>query len=174
MNIFTEYLQTQEEITKLESTAAALLKTFIEKDIVNYVNRYSSLVACVCWDQYTSWFNDGEPCEFSVSGFRICLITADEEEGSTLDEYFYVIESLKTHEKFEKGETLYEPYYSNEECLHQLESYNKFPADFLADSLTLTSQLVQIADNSLEKCFGNGVTVRVIKDGVTTDEYEHD
>lgn len=39
------------------------------------------------WEQYTPYFNDGEPCEFSTGEVRIRLTGVDEEDGDYEDGY---------------------------------------------------------------------------------------
>ncbi|UDL15848.1 hypothetical protein QEH42_gp057 [Microbacterium phage Pumpernickel] len=58
-------------------------------------------VAGVIWEQYTPYFNDGEPCEFSVNEPRI-VFEDDVPDGSTIREA-YENRDEEDHRFFEDG-----------------------------------------------------------------------
>jgi hypothetical protein len=46
-------------------------------------------VAAVKWDQYTPYFNDGDPCEFGIGEFYVRLDGIDEDAGEQGNGFLY-------------------------------------------------------------------------------------
>ena len=104
----TEYETLQVEINKLKQTMIEKSKPLIFGLFKDFFEKYDGVVANVFWTQYTRFFNDGEPCEFSVHDVFLTL-QSDlddedcEDEGST-------IYTSKDIQKFEENLKIYEEY----------------------------------------------------------------
>jgi len=107
-------------------------------------------VVGICWEQYTPYFNDGDPCEFRVGDF---LYTTSQE---TWDEAYssYDLEG-------ENGGELYNTYSSNQ---------GEFPAAYVEFGKLLAS----IPDEVYEAMFGDHVTIKASRTGFDVSEYSHD
>lgn len=100
------------------------------------------------WQQYTPYFNDGDPCTFR-SSHGYCKINAVcAEDGDDADS-----ESVFSAD----GKDL--EYDSKE-----YKKLRKAVAGFMSN----------FSEDDLERCFGDHVTVNVTRDKVKIEEYEHD
>lgn len=100
------------------------------------------------WQQYTPYFNDGEPCTFRAN-HEYCKINAicaeDGEDADQEDVFSSDGKELKWDSK----------------------EYNKLRK-------SVSGFMSNFSKNDLECWFGDHVTVKVTRDGVETEEYEHD
>ncbi len=98
------------------------------------------------WTQYTPYFNDGDACVF----------------GSNHEYPTVVLQSGK--EAYEADGQSYEETYAGE------------GDEAIAESIeeAITKFLSQFDDEDMEAMFGDHVEVKVTKDGVEVEEYEHD
>ena len=74
------YLTLKEQIAELKKQATAQGKSYLEQAAKVIFDKYPELDG-FRWHQYTPSFNDGEPCEFSVSDVEVRM------EGDEEDEY---------------------------------------------------------------------------------------
>lgn len=103
----------------------------------------------VKWHQYTPYFNDGEPCEFSVGSFNVSN-APDIENVTSWDDY----------EGEEEGVFVTELWGKNKDY-PILSEISSFASSTLGKSL-------------FYKLFGDHVEVIVTPDGIDTEEYDHD
>lgn len=104
-------------------------------------------VTAIRWTQYTPYFNDGEPCEFSVHDFHFKLAEGADTGG------FY------TYDEGEDGGPFYETSWRDGSKLS--EACNTFEADVKDDEL-------------FEFAFDDHVQVTATRDGFAVEEYSHD
>ena len=106
------------------------------------------------WNQYTPYFNDGEPCEFSVGSIFVTTL-ADSSEMDYYGEY---------EGEFEYGTPEYK------------ENSNRIFHIGEVEQLASISEFVRsdIGESVFRKCFGEHSIVVVTKDGVEIEEYDHD
>lgn len=106
----------------------------------------------IVWKQYAPYFNDGEPCVFSVHDAEVFLVGGDYDEdypeGETDWSLRRMIGSIT-----ENGDEITQ------------EFYNDFKA---------ISQLLQSDDDTMRDIFGSDSKVTVTRGGIDVDEYEHD
>lgn len=99
------------------------------------------------WTQYTPYFNDGEPCEFGVGDLYYKLVGGDPEDGDDCDGFLY------------------------------LSTYGK-PKDWVKPQwytdLEALARALGKAELELAAAFGDHVRVTVTREGVDTDDYDHD
>jgi len=102
----------------------------------------------VKWTQYTPYFNDGEPCVFSVGDIYVRSNKSTEEEGEEDEGFEYI------------------------------SSYNKkVPDGFSAEAWAALNELSDALSGMhdvLEEAFGDHVQVFVTREGIEVEEYEHD
>lgn len=121
---------------------------------------FAAGAVAVVWTQYTPYFNDGEPCEFSVGGMRAALATAipgTYTSGRLADNS----ETDEDEDGDGEGFPLYDVW------------------DFRDEPYTpLLAALRVLEDDAFEdvlyKAFGDHCQVIARPDGFTVREYEHD
>ena len=145
------------------------LQETMKEDFVAFF-KANPYVGSVIWTQYTPYFNDGEPCEFSRHDFSF-LPKLDAPPFSEDDEY-----------EFD------DPYDMNffVESKYDSAAYKKLQNDFMEQygSITFygTSKAIEefkavlntIPDEVYEAAFGDGKKVIASIDGFETEHYDHD
>ena len=143
----------EEEYKKLEEKA----KSMVFDEFKKVFERHSELTAIV-WTQYTPYFNDGDTCEFGVHDFTITNLPVEEIQNVTgWGEY--------------DGEYLTE----GPDATHFVTSLwgsssNDFPDVVALEKFASTT----IGEGVFKGAFGDHVIVRVTRDGIDTEEYDHD
>lgn len=112
-------------------------------------------LGAVRWTQYTPYFNDGDPCEFSV--YEVVCASVVDEQGDD-DDRFY-----------EDGEDFYAKAGSG--WLPEPPPAEPAYAACRTDVRTLVGA---IPEDSLKALLGDHIRVTVTRDGLTTEEYDHD
>ena len=92
-------------------------------------------VGSITWTQYIPYFNDGEPCEFTVSDFSFFPKGEDDEEFDEYDDNLYYSENVDPEVK-EKIKTM-------------SRALNNFPTQFL-ENLFGTYAKVIVTRNGIE------------------------
>lgn len=132
-----------EQIAALRKEAAEMVKPMLQEFIAA-----NPQVKAITWSQYTPYFNDGDPCTFSVNEPYFFFGEEDPEED-------------EGHDAWSMGHAEYRP--SLEVCSEETG----------AACSALAKELGQL-DDALEELFGDHVKVIVTADGVSVDEYNHD
>lgn len=131
------------EFEKLRNEMNTKAKALLQGAFEDVFKRFDQVKAIV-WTQYTPYFNDGDACTFSVG--EPYFLTAEEFEGHHEDA------------EDEDGNSVTISMHDDKE----LERFYDVLSNFMADN-----------EDVLELMFGDHVTVKVTRDGVTTEEYEH-
>ncbi len=136
------------------SDLAPLIRAVLDDDFIESVG----------WDQYTPYFNDGDPCEFNVCElyFRTTA-DADVEDTYELEVGFGVHPSLGgCTTEWVGRERIVHPYAGNHEALH--------------DACSALSRAIESGafDHVLLDAFGDHATVVMQATGITVDTYDHD
>ncbi len=126
---------------KLKDEGEAALKDAF-KEVFDSHPRLRSVV----WSQYTPYFNDGDPCYFSVHEFDVRVEGIEDEEDD--DYYGY-------------GETLYSLRKSKD-------------AEVVALAEAVKKLAHELPDDVLESVFGDHCKVVATREGFKVTEYEHD
>lgn len=132
-----------EQIAALQKEAAEMVKPMLSEFI-----KANPQVKAVSWSQYTPYFNDGDPCTFSVNEPYFFFGEDDPEED-------------EGHDTWSMNSKEYGP--SPDVC----------SAETKAACSALAKELGGL-DDALETLFGDHVKVIVTADGVSVDEYSHD
>lgn len=145
---------------KMKGAFDGIFKTFFE---------FYPEIAAVKWNQYTPYFNDGEPCEFCVGEFSFY----DKKNGNG--------EILDADYADGDGDTIYK---KPSEYLRQYPEYayvftafNEATArhrEVAAGVEELEDILLSIPDEIYLAAFDDHVTVVATKDSIEAEEYSHD
>lgn len=119
-------------------------------------------VLAVQWDQYTDYFNDGEPCTFSVHEARVELSVNEEE---FVDEYeLYDYKYPYRHELYDSEDNV------------EVFQFNGLDTKDVHAALTTFNRVLtggkHIVD--LQKVFGDHATVTATEEGYSVDFCDHD
>jgi len=110
-------------------------------------DKHPQLVS-VTWQQYTPYFNDGDPCYFRVGEFETNFDTDEDDEEE--DDEEEVVEEEAAEEVVEESID----YDAINESVNELESL--------------------LPEDVLEYVFGDHVTITATREGFDITEYDHD
>lgn len=138
-----------------------------------FKNAFANGVLAVSWNQYTPYFNDGEPCEFSVHSVGV---TSDIRAArSWLEDEEYVpedyVEPAEYDDSFPYREGGLYDYEINSDSW--IEKYGNDHPDGLTSAVNVPVSEERFED-ALRGAFGDHVTVVVTPDKVVVFEYDHD
>lgn len=143
------------------------------------------------WPQYSPFFNDGEPCEFSVHELDGMKFDGVEWNGYELgvSTYGYVQQGTKKVTRFNyrtrRDETVEEPNMVRAEHEPRLscngddetevpEGFDMKAAIAAFEAVEPILAFLQKNEDIAEVAFGNHVRVTVTRQGFDTDSYDHD
>lgn len=156
-----------EEIARVEEKKAELVKELYPrfKDIFKPFFEKCPEVVCIAWQQFTPFFNDGEPCEFTVYDIHGYL-EGEEVTGwegtfpSNVDWY---------EEKAREGDDYGVKRLAElAQEVGDLTRHKEISKEFNE----ATKFITQLPDDILEALFGDHVTVIITPEGVEVNEYE--
>jgi hypothetical protein len=180
MTDFDDLLEVESLISALEVRREELLKNADSKDLIRarvqgIFDRFP-LVTSLGWVQYVPYFNDGDPCTWTIYGPGINPKTFEDYEAEGLeDEWYGGSEEMDTwalEAAFVKNPGTTDAYYVSKRA-----EYPGFTSEIVVDLLAALQPVKDWLENSakyLDKLFGHA-TVVVKRDGtVSVSEYEHD
>lgn len=152
-----------ERFTTLNAERSSLITEgmeIFEKSLITLLRRYP-IIQEIWWTQYTPHFNDGSPCTFGIGYLYVKIgdinyqlsdyddkMTAEEYDNDDLDE--------ETWAKRLTPEELQEQYPQ------------------MVKELTDLQEALQILKDVVYERFGDHQKVIANRDGITTEDYEHD
>jgi len=161
--------ETKAQIAALKEQAREQMQALLKHGISTVWEEYGDIVAEFGWDQYTPYFNDGDPCEFGRGEIYI-IGTQD-----TDDFYGDFRNQIKWGEAGVFGN------YSDVNKADKIRGWGdnaKRNPDYdprYAEAKDYIYGLVDALDNDiLYDLFGDHVTVQIKPDGIETEEYCHD
>lgn len=122
-------------------------------------------ILAIAWKQYTPYFNDGDPCHFSVGDFaftsnpRVASAWLDDDSGDEDDKYGYDGELIPNYTPTD--------FYSYEKP-----SGDEHPDGFLPRDIDLP--IGGYFEQALNQTFGDHTTVVVTPEKVVQFEYDHE
>lgn len=132
------------QIAAAKAELQAKAKEVVAPALKEFMEKNPKFTA-ICWAQYTPYFNDGDPCTFRMGEVAFTA-------GEDTDDGPY-------------GEGWHDSTYGEPEAPFDA-------ADYAAiDEL---GGAISGMEDEMQTIFGDHVKVIVTKDGVTTEEYEHD
>lgn len=178
-----------DQINALKAEVAALQTETFDSATADLFSDFPRLKA-ITWSQYTPYFNDGDPCVFGVNTPQF-IVDITEDNSVDVDEEFAreVIQdedtdgervinldewSVKNYNgERDQNDDFWLKYYKDK--------YERSVAVMGEDTLNALAKrameihrLIENSEEALEQRFGDGVMVVVTKDGVETEEYDHD
>jgi hypothetical protein len=123
------------------------------------------------WQQYTPYFNDGDPCTFSVNSPWF-LTVADPDPDDVEDFYTYEVD-YGSHPSLGERDNRYEGSYSDRKLVS---SVYTGPDEARYDRVRALSAAINggAFEDVLLEAFGDHAEVRVTAQGITVDTYSHD
>lgn len=133
------------------------------------------------WDQYTPYFNDGEPCTFSVNEAYVKFNDADVLRSMLDKTYCWETKYLGWNGNTQKSDHEFIRPLTDEELMGEggdnedgfFSSYSINDKGLSADISKLNTMLHK-AEDILEMVFGDHVTVTAGRDKIDTEEYDHE
>jgi hypothetical protein len=135
------------------------------------------------WPQYTPFFNDGEPCKFSVDYHNTFINEVnedylDDELDFSIENYTY--KKIETDEDIRINNELAEKnnlnWYKNKTIGNNGLTYNpKYDEETATSVKQIKEILTSIPDDFFENLFGDHVIVTIYADGsIEKEDYQHD
>lgn len=138
----------------------------IIKDAIKEVLDANPKIDGFRWEQYAPYFNDGEPCTFSVNEVRIKLVGLEDEDGDYEDGYLSEYDLRDT-----KWENNARVPLADDELPYGLTRDELKSLDDAASALYTAFQEIE---EVMEQVFGNHVQVTATRKGIEVEEYDHD
>lgn len=131
-----------EKIKKeVEKESAIVFK----KSMVSFFEAFPE-VSKILWTQYTPYFNDGDPCTFSLGEVYFVPKDVEDEDFGYWD---YDDVAFSTYD-------------------------DRKPSEELGIAMKAITSLINKLDDFLEDQFGDHMMITLTKDGIDTIEYDHD
>lgn len=178
MTDVTEIMQIEATIADLEKQRDALLVNADKNDILRarcapIFEQFGDLVTNVAWVQYVPYFNDGDPCTWSVIGPGINVRTFDWDDAP--DDWDGVGEEVDTWDlKYSliTNADSDDEYYVNKRARYP--GFDRHSAAALLEALKPIEAWLNGSEGYLNGWFGHAVVV-VSRDGtLSVEEYDHD
>lgn len=137
------------EVKKLQKKMERELQKMISSAVQEFFENHPGVIS-FRWQQYTPYFNDGEPCYFSVYPyFEDSLIVLNDNGKEYEEEYLW--SSSKRH-----------PYWNTVEGVSARKE------------LKVLKKVFSKYEDQMEAIFGDHCEVVATKDGFEVSEYDHD
>lgn len=166
-----------EEISKtFRETIQEKLKVAFSKFFAEYPEFRS-----IEWNQYTPYFNDGEPCEFRVCDFWYSMQKEfyTEDDWSAIEDFddysageLEDYQVLRAPTDYERKTSWYADFVAAYDELSEEEKQNRLRLSNAWEQMS--SAMATIPDEVFLATFENHSSIRVTKDGITITEYDHD
>ncbi len=157
-----------EKAKALQEHIKAEARDAFQAEFKTFLDAHPNVLGFV-WEQYTPYFNDGDPCEFGVREIRVIFNTPEAVkcvEDRELDDCSYDDESGGCV----WGVARLNRFYDRHLCTTVDKPQGPFPADNPA--IQSFAGGLKAVSNDIFKALGEGQVI-VTRDGVRVDEYEH-
>jgi len=157
-SLSTEVGEFEQQLKELQKKYSAIISEKLTEILKSYFDTDTEC-AKITWTQYTPFFNDGEECIFSVNEPNFFSINFNEEEYNGYYEGdLYATNSYRDDRVYDYAIKTYRPATAMEMQRGKL-------------SKLLQSSGVQ---SVLKLTFGDHAKVTVTREGITSEEYDHD
>lgn len=138
------------------------------------------MVQTITWNQFTPFFNDGDPCVFSMSDIQFVVDGFDEDD--LMNPYSYEDTSAYTGD-IDDAITRYVGYAAKASSAEYRKNYEaridvltkqKEQWPNLANGARIFETVLYSNEDVMAQMFGDGVSVYLTKDRIITEEYDHD
>ena len=160
--LFEQIAKGKEEINKIKSELSVKIKDNFHGLTKELFNSYPELNS-FGWTQYTPYFNDGEPCEFS-SNHTYPTINGNDENYGESEQPDGILDIVELG-----SETIWDRKL-REKILNP--NYNSYYDEIVK---TVKEFLNQFDDDDMKDLFGNHVSIHITTNGVEVVDYDdHD
>jgi hypothetical protein len=149
--------EASENYHKVKEEFTEKCKSLLEKSFNELFEKYPALEE-VRWNQYSPYFNDGDSCEFSANT-EYCEINGESPDDKECDREIIVDYGKWNGTEYVGRKTAINP------------NYNPEKGDMVNDVKDL---LALIPDDVYEEMYDNHTSVIVTREGIETEDYEHD
>ena len=173
----------KKEIEKIKSKIVKDTGILFKQSLKEIFKKHKDLVS-FSWSQYTPHWNDGDECLFSANTDYIYLNGSDESDSLWDIKSLYAdvvnkegsIKKLKAENvKLAKKKDQKWQIESNERKIEEIEKANLGELNWKLNALEDINNLLDNADSdALLEMFNNHVKVTATRDGIETEDYEHD
>ena len=166
MQILTQIAQARAEYERLMNEAKEPMKGWLQTFIGS-----NPTIQGISWEQYTPYFNDGEPCVFSVNYPTFYFGSMDElgeDSEASITPY-----SRKSYDPDEMFKNYVEIPDDGERDYWEAIRPHLTP-EVRAGIAKFLEEFHGLGDDVFKTVFGDHAQVIVTRDGVTVDEYEHE
>jgi hypothetical protein len=173
----------KKDIEKLKIKLVKDTQMLFKQSVKDIFKKHKELIS-FSWTQFTPHWNDGDSCQFSANTDYIYLNGSEESESlwdnqnlyNDLLDYESVRNKLKAENvKLAKKKDQKWRIESNERKLEELENADIKQVKWKTEVLKDINGLLDMADtDALLEMFNDHVKVTVTKDGIETEDYEHD
>lgn len=167
----------RKEMKALKSKMKKESKAALKAGFKNFFDEHP-IVEAICWEQYTPYFNDGDPCHFGVGDFWLKFVKTEQQK----------IEDREQEKKFavEHKEPLskWAGYLDTDDAAHEDYDNKSYPWGDEPEEFTKAEAAAAKAIKKLYKAvldedtfhdmFGDHVRVKADRKGFYVDEYQHD
>jgi hypothetical protein len=168
MSNIEKFKQLKKQISELQAQAKISMQDVFNEGIQEIFTKHGDYLVCIKSVQYTPYFNDGEPCEFSNNGF---YVNSEDGWGSGVLESIFTEEELATRESFK--------HYTNDG------KWVRFPHKFYplseeeglkykAPQEDVNAFVEMFSQDDFLTLFGEGVEITITKDGIELTDFDHD
>jgi len=167
--LLEEACKLENEIKELKLKYMDKMRTVLNEGFRNFFNCYPNIEA-IAWNQYTPYFNDGEPCVFSANDPYLLTkkgLELFKDSDRDYAEEFEVIERDYDTDRKNKYETktyLVQKEYVDEITLKEALEAKKH-MDIMFECLT---------EEILENTFGDHAIIIATRDGFDVQRFAHD
>lgn len=177
-------IQLDLQVTKLENEFETTIRNLFQKEVKSLFKEFPCLET-ISWRQYTPYFCDGDPCEFSkgeieINGYEEYELRSKAKNSSPTGKSELQKKLAEAIEKekdwvlcreYRKAETLKAEIESLQE---KLKETNVDFNDLLKCYPEVEERLNCFSEDNYLLLFGDHVTVTVTANNVTTEEYDHE
>ena len=156
------------EINRIKKEMVEKLRPKMKDIFLPFLEKWKDKVTTITWTQYTPYFNDGEPCEFSVNTLYAHII---DEDISYYDGTFPINDWYFKERGTDKESDYQKKFWDNLLKLFIDESEAK---DCNDDFEKLQKTFSQINEDLLLEVFGDHARIIVTLAGIETEEFDHD
>jgi hypothetical protein len=161
--LLEEIVKSKEEMKVLKDSLTKKIQENFHGMVKELFINYPELKS-ISWRQYTPYFNDGEPCEFSSNHDRYPTINGNDEDYGENDEEEGVIDIVtNSRETYRNSSTGWKDVPNPK--------YNPYYAEIVS---TVKKFLGLFDDDDMYDLFGDHTKVTITIDGCKTEEYDHD
>ncbi len=160
MELQKEELSLRDKLKKIKEEYNELGKKEIKDYILNLFKKHKDSIRLITWIQYTPYYNDGDPCVFSIHNIGYFFTESKEKE---LRDKFNLTDDL-----------LYEEHHGHEfsySIKKELQNQINLEIEDLEKDIKELKNIIYENKEIIENLFGNNVEVKITLDNILISYY---